>query len=93
MLTLKVRFWTDKIAEGEGQILPKHVWGSGMVTVEPNRAHGLERTSEGVAFNSLLELPRAIEKALIAEKITVHPAARERKYIAADTGSPRTLSR
>jgi hypothetical protein len=84
-LTLKVRFWTDKIAEGEGQIVPRHVWGKGMVIVEANRSHGLNRTGEGVAFNSLLELPRAIEKALIAEKITVHPATRERKYLASST--------
>lgn len=26
MIEVKIRFWTDSLAQGDGRILPKHAW-------------------------------------------------------------------
>ncbi len=80
MVEVKVRFWTDQIVEGKGRILPKHAWGSGVVRLERNRAHGIN-PQPPVPFNSLAELPGVIEKVLIQNGITIHPSTRMRKYM------------
>ena len=80
MIEVKVYLWTNEIAKGEGKIRPKHGRGRGMVRVEPNEVHGIgsQRT---VPFNSLMELPFAIEKALIRSGITIHPSPNMKKYL------------
>jgi hypothetical protein len=80
MIEVKVRFWTNDIAEGRGRIVPKHAWASGVVRVKGNRAHGI-RPAGVVRFRSLLDLPGAIEKVLIDHGVELHTSVRMRKYL------------
>lgn len=79
MIELRVRLWTDQMAEGEGEIVPKHAWGGGTVAIESNPSHGI-RSGEHIHFNSMAQLPAAIERALIDSKVVIHKSRRERKY-------------
>jgi hypothetical protein len=80
MIELKVRFWTNDITEGEGQIVPKHAWASGVVRMEPNPSHGISPKSPA-PFHSLLDLPAVMEKVLIAHGVTLHISRRMKKYL------------
>ena len=79
MIEVKVRFWTDSIAE-KGKIQPKHALTAGVVRIERNAAHGLVPSSP-VPFNSLLGLGAAIEKVLIRHGVVLHPNSSTRRYI------------
>lgn len=79
MVELKVHFWTDNIADGEGRVRPKHAWGSGVARVERNKAHGIA-PQKAIPFNSLMELPAVIEQALIQAEVTIHPSRRMKRY-------------
>lgn len=81
MIEVKVRFWTNNIAQGKGIIRPKHAWSSGVVRVERNRSHDLT-PQKSVQFHSLMDLPSVIERTLIAHGIMLHPSRRMGKYIA-----------
>lgn len=50
-----------------------------MVRMEPNDAHGIG-TSGPLPFNSMMEIPSAIESILIAHKIRLHASDRDRRY-------------
>ena len=80
MIEVKVRLWTDNIAEGKGNILPKHAWGSGVVRIERNSAHGIS-PQHPILFHSLMELGAVIEKVLIQHGIKIHPSNRMIKYL------------
>ena len=80
MIELRVRFWTNDLADGKGRIRPKHAWGGGVVRMAPNDAHGIVG-GDAVPFNSVAEIPAKIEKVLIDHEITVHKSARMRKYM------------
>ena len=80
MLEVRVRFWTNDLADGKGTIWPKHGWSSGMVYMDRNESHGITPT-DPLPFNSLMELPRIVERVLIANKIVLHES-RERRYMA-----------
>jgi hypothetical protein len=79
MIQLQIRFFTDEIA-ADGKILPKHAWDAGMVTVQTNESHGLAK-GQPVPFNSILELPTAIEKQIIKQGIVLHSGSRSSKYL------------
>ena len=78
-IELSVRFWTDEMASEKGQIVPKHAWAGGMVHAVRNESHGIV-SGEPVPFNSLMELPLAIERVLLAQGIVLHAANQMRKY-------------
>lgn len=80
MIEVKVRFWTNDIAKG-GRIMPKHAWGSGMIRMESNKAHGIT-PREPVPFNSLAEIPSVVERTLIAHGVKIHPSSKMRRYAA-----------
>jgi hypothetical protein len=80
MIEVKIRFWTDEIAEAKGHVVAKHAWDSGVVRMERNSAHGIT-PRKPVPFHSLLDVGRAIEKTLIEHGIHLHPSRRTRKYI------------
>jgi hypothetical protein len=42
MIEVKLRFWTNDIAEKKGDVIPKHAWSSGVVRVERNDSHGIK---------------------------------------------------
>jgi hypothetical protein len=80
MIEVKVRFWTNDIADDKGKILPKHAWGSGVVRIDSNSSHGIV-PREPLIFNSMAEIPAKIEKVLIDHGVTIHKSDRMRKYV------------
>ncbi len=71
MIEIKVRFWTDNIAETKGKIIPKNCWNSGIIRIERNDLHGI-KSSSPLPFNSLSEILPKIEKVLKQNKIQIH---------------------
>ena len=80
MIEVKVRFWTNDIADGKGKILPKHAWGSGVVRIGSNASHGIV-PKDPLMFNSMAEIPAKIEKVLMDHGVTIHKSDRMRKYM------------
>jgi hypothetical protein len=76
---MAVRFWTNDIA-GPGLIKPKHGWDSGMIHVTANPSHRLKSIKE-VPFQSLMDLPRAMEKVIIECEPTLLSGPRSAKYL------------
>ena len=64
MIEVKIRFWTNDIANKGGYISPKHAWTSGVVRMERNESHGIVPGYPS-PFNSLMEIPMVIEKVLM----------------------------
>lgn len=83
MIEIRVRFWTNDIAEGDGMILPKHAWSSGVVRMERNPSHGVEPGAPK-PFHSLMDLPAVMEKVLQEHGIRLHPSRRMQKYLVAE---------
>lgn len=81
MVEVKIRFWTNDIAEGDGKVIPKHAWSSGVVRMERNSSHGIVPNSPA-PFHSLLDVGAVIEKVLIEHGVVLHPSRRMQKYIA-----------
>ena len=71
MIEVRIRFWTNDIAETKGHILPKHCWSAGMVYAPRNDSHGI-KSSRRMPFNSLDEVQNAIEQAMEDIGIKVH---------------------
>lgn len=80
MIEVKVRFWTDDLAGEKGYIIPKHGWTGGSVQMDRNASHGIE-PGKPMVFNSLMEIPAAIEKALCHQHIKLHTLRRMADYI------------
>ena len=55
MIEVKVRFWTNDISGESGKIVPKHAWTSGVVRMDSNLSHGIDRATLGpfVRFSML----------------------------------------
>ncbi len=79
MIEVRVRFWTNDLAENRGQIRPRHAWEAGMVRMERNEAHGIPG-GDPLPFQSLMDLPAVVEKLLMRDKIKLHASTRSRKY-------------
>lgn len=80
MIEVKIRFWTNEIADKKGSIVPKHAWTSGVVRIERNESHGIE-PGYPRPFNSLMEIPSLIEKVLIQHGIKLHCDRKMEKYV------------
>jgi hypothetical protein len=80
MIKLEIHLWTNGLAE-KGSVIPKHCWDSGMLGIQRNEAHGIV-PGKTIAFNSMLDLGRAIQQMLIRHKIVLHPNRQARKYTA-----------
>jgi len=80
MIEIKLRFWTNKIAQKDGDIVPKHAWSSGKVSIKRNDAHGIE-PMRSHHFHSLLEINSAIEAVLIDHDIKLHASPLTKKYM------------
>jgi hypothetical protein len=83
MIEVKLRFWTNEIADTSNQIIPKHAWSAGVVRIESNKAHGIVPRAPK-PFYSLLDVGAVIEKLLIEQGIILHPSRKMRKYIETD---------
>ncbi len=81
MIEVKLRFWTNDIANGKGKIRPRHAWSGGVVRMESNVTHGIKPKRPQV-FHSLLDVGAVIEKVLLQHGIQLHPSRRMRKYFA-----------
>ena len=79
MIEVRVRFYTNNLAD-EGYIIPKHGWTNGAVQMDRNDFHKIE-SGKSFPFNSIMEIPAAIEKALVDQKIALHRVRRMSKYI------------
>ena len=80
MIEIKLRFWTNNIAEEDGKVIPKHAWSAGVVRIERNRSHGIEPGSPR-PFHSLLDVGAMIERVLIEHGVVLHPSRKMQKYI------------
>jgi hypothetical protein len=80
MIEVRIRFWTNDLAEDKGKIRPKHAWSSGMVIMDRNKSHGIV-PKDPMPFNSLMSLPSIIERVLIGHGITLHASPKMKKYL------------
>lgn len=80
MIEVKLRFWTNKLANQPGKILPKHAWASGVVRMERNKSHSIDPGTPQ-PFHSLLDVSAVIEKVLIEHGIVLHPTRKMKKYL------------
>ena len=80
MIEVRVRFWTNDLADAKGRVRPQHAWGSGVVRIEPNEVHGIE-CGKPLIFNSLAEIPAKIEQELIAHGVTIHKSRKMKRYM------------
>ena len=80
MIEVRVRFWTSAIADQEDYVLPKHAQTGGTVCMARNDSHGIKRGNPNT-FNSLMEIPAAIEKVLFKHGIMLHRVKKMGKYI------------
>ena len=80
MIEITVRFHTNQIDPRKGYVVPKHGWPNGVVRVVRNDSHGIKPIGKR-HFNSLMEIPLAIEKALIDNEIMIHRARRLDDYL------------
>jgi ASC-1-like (ASCH) protein len=78
MIEVRVRFFTDGHAPS-GQILPKHGHANGEVRIARNPSHDI-RPGEPIMFNSIAEMPYAVERALRDHNIKIELSSRERRY-------------
>ena len=83
MIEIRVRFWTNSIAETKGEIIPKHSWDGGMVYMQPNASHGIE-PHKPKPFHSMMELPAVIEKVLHKHGVKLHHGTSSRKYFVSE---------
>jgi hypothetical protein len=79
MIEVKLRFWTNDIAE-EGKVIPKHAWAAGVARIERNPSHGIT-PGKPEPFHSLLDIGAVIEKVLIKHGIVLHPSRKMQKYV------------
>ncbi len=80
MIEVRVRFWTDKIADDKDTVIPKHAWDSGVVVMDGNKTHGVTPASPQ-PFNSILDLTSVLAKVLSEHGITLHANRKLRKLI------------
>lgn len=79
MIEIRLRFWTNNIAETDGQLLPKNAWCAGIARIEQNDAHGI-KAGKPEQFHTLLDIGSTIEKILIDNGIVLHPSRKMSKY-------------
>jgi hypothetical protein len=83
MIEVKLRFWTNNIAEEKGKVFPKNAWCSGVVRIKRNDSHGIT-PGKPQPFNSLLDIGAVIEKVLIEHGVVLRPSSKMRKYFPTD---------
>ena len=80
MIELRIRFWTDNIAERKGKVIPKHAWAAGVVMLDRNKTHNIKPLNP-TPFSTLMELPGVMEKVLVKHGVHLHTYGRMKKYI------------
>jgi hypothetical protein len=80
MIEVRLRFFTNDIAQQSGKIIPKHAWTEGVVYMQGNESHGIGRGNPR-PFHSLLDIGHVIEKVLLEHKIVLIPGRTMEKYV------------
>ena len=88
MIEVRLRFFTNEIAVGEGNVIPKHAWAHGTVTMERNPTHGIVPSRTAHYFYSLLDIGAAIEATLIDHGVVLHVSKPMQKYLANSRRAP-----
>ena len=72
-ISVNIRFFTDKIAEGgDGYVKPRHAWFKGEVGFRVNKAHDLASIgSDPIMFNRPEDLVDAILQAAKVQGVTL----------------------
>ena len=82
MIEVRIKFWTDEIAAGgNGHIIPKHAWDSGVVLITANPDHGIRSDTNPEILHSFLDLPSVVAKVLTDHGVTLHANRKLRKLI------------
>ena len=92
MIEVTIRFFANDIKlndDGEieyggkdsGSFVPKYAWINGSVAMPKNDLHGISGSEKTEIFNSLMEIPTAIEKVLKQNGIKLVIARAMRKYL------------
>ena len=69
-IPITIRLWTDTLAPN-GEVMPKHAFGSGVVRLAPNKTHGIKGTAP-VPFTTWTELLSTLERVLADNGVTLH---------------------
>jgi len=80
MIEVRIRFFTNDIAEQRDHVLPKHAWDNGMVGMETNKTHDI-KPAEPEIFNSFLEIQSTIVKVLRSHGIQLHATPKTKKLL------------
>jgi hypothetical protein len=80
-IRLTVTFYTNRISKKSGYVVERAAWDTGTVVPHTNEAHRIAPRRPVAHFNSLAEIPLAIEKCLIAHGLKLKPGRRSRKYL------------
>ena len=80
MIEVRIRFFTDKLAGQDGNVIPKHAWDSGFVLMASNKTHGIVAQNPK-PFNSIMQMTAIMEKVLIEHGVVLHPNDRLSKYV------------
>ena len=80
MIEVRIRFWTDGIAEQKDTIVPKHAWDNGIVVMDSNKSHGIAPKSPQ-PFASILDLQAVLAKVLTEHDVTLHANRKLRKLV------------
>ena len=83
MIELKIRFWTNNISKKKNEIIPKHAWDAGVVSLEKNVSHGIGPKNPR-PFHSMMDLSAIIERVLIAHGVKLHRGRHSTKYVEAE---------
>ena len=80
-IQLRVLFHTNNISRKAGWVVKREAWDRGTVVPYTNEFHGIVPRRPVAHFNSLAEIPFAIEKCLIAHGVKIRPGQKSRKYL------------
>ncbi len=82
MIEVRIRFWTDGIADQEHAVEPKHAWTTGIVVMDTNKSHGIT-PNKPKPFNSILDLQSVLAEVLMEHGVTLHVHRKDRKLFQA----------
>jgi len=74
-------FFTNGISSKAGRVVRRVCWDKGSVYPQGNERHQIKSTGNPKVFNSLAEIPAALQKSLIAHRIKIRPGSTSRKYL------------
>lgn len=80
MIELRVRLWTDEIAEVDGAIVKKHCWDYGTVSMLQNDSHGIEPQGD-THFHSIMDLTGVVAEVLARHGVRMHVGPKSAKTL------------